>query len=140
MFSTPGSVSREAALKIVQEYCEILDGAGPAFGSVADVSELPYSKYVIKKAIATCMSGKTDSALSERLKTAYLSLADWQEGVGDQHLELTLLKARVSEDFGGTVGARRRPGSVNMDRLNIMVVDEWQQLESELKTKGVELP
>ena len=74
----------KVAAKIVQDYGAMLMSTGaPPPGCFADVRKLPYAKDRIKEAIAFALGSTPDPQIREHLKIAYLSLADWQEGVGD---------------------------------------------------------
>ncbi|MFI4869434.1 MAG: hypothetical protein ACHQDD_08795 [Steroidobacterales bacterium] len=48
----------------------------------ADASSLPYPKKRIKRAILFVLATSSDPAAREQLRSAYVSLADWQEGIG----------------------------------------------------------
>jgi hypothetical protein len=75
----------------------------------------------------------------ERLRAAYLALADWQEGVGDRHLELTLLNCSPAGDTGESIRANITAWP-DMDSWNVRVVDERLRLAQELRERGLELP
>lgn len=77
---------------VVADYGEVLETRAPAPGCVADVTELPYQKDEIKRAILMMLGVITDSQLREHLRFAYVSLADWQVGVGTRHLGLDITK------------------------------------------------
>jgi hypothetical protein len=49
---------------------------------LSDVSELPYPKPVIKAALIVAIAVTKDAPMREQLKSGYVMLADWQEGVG----------------------------------------------------------
>lgn len=71
--------------KIVQAYGKVLEESQIGLGIVADVKELPFSKEQIKKAIVLAIKNTDDIKIKEQLKVGYLSLADWQENVGETH-------------------------------------------------------
>ena len=50
---------------------------------IADERKLPHSKQRIKEAILYALRLTKDAAMREELKSAYLSLAGWQAGVGE---------------------------------------------------------
>ena len=83
--STPPNV-------VVADFGEVLATRAPVSGTVADVSELPYPKEQIKRAIVIMLAATTDSQLREHLKFAYASLADWQGGVGPMHQGVDVTK------------------------------------------------
>ena len=72
----------ETARGIVQDYKVFLETSAPMPGRVADVSELPHSKDLIKDAISVCITVLGDPQLTEHLKYGYLMLSAWQNGVG----------------------------------------------------------
>ena len=84
---TEGSTLKEKALfpsgkppnVIVAEYGGVL-ARSPSV--VADITELPYPKDEIKRAILTMLYVTTDSQLREHLKGGFVSLAGFQAGVG----------------------------------------------------------
>ncbi len=127
--SSSVALSPEVTERILHDYETILAKSAPPLGCVADTGELPHSKQLIKDAIIASM---TTHPRKDKLRMAYLTLADWQEGVGDQHLELTLLKPTVR----GSIRAQAPACDADMDRWNIKVVDERQALARELKTMG----
>jgi len=79
----PQSMTPELATQIIQEYGAVLQNNSPLPGGVADISNLPYPKNQIKKALIIGLKTNDDPQMQEMLKTAYIQLTDWQEGVGD---------------------------------------------------------
>ena len=93
---------------VVAEFGKIL-ASGPVPGSVADVRSLPYPKEEIKRSIIQILATVTDPQLRENLKFAYVSLADWQVGVGpmNQGLEITKFDcSKPVQELLNEVGAR----------------------------------
>jgi len=78
----PCELSIETAQRVVQDYRVFLESSAPLPGRVADVSELPHSKDLIKDAISVCITELRDTQLTEHLKYGYLMLSAWQSGVG----------------------------------------------------------
>ena len=72
-------------IKIVQAYGKVLEESQIGLGIVADIKELPFSKEQIKKAIIFAINNTDDVKMKEQLKVGYISLADWQENVGETH-------------------------------------------------------
>lgn len=64
--------------KIVNDYDAVIMSRKSRF---SDVSELPYPKPVIKAALLASISVTKNTKMREQLKTSFVSLADWQEGV-----------------------------------------------------------
>lgn len=101
---------------------------------VADQSGLPYPKPVIKAALIAAISATNDAKMLEQLKSAFISLADWQEGIGpgphvfnvtDKDLEnpmATMKQIQANQSFTD-VPAR--------------VAAEAQELSNELKALGL---
>ncbi len=84
--------------KIVQSYAAVLETSAPYPGTVADVNKLPFPKQEIKTALIGALYLTEDPKAREHLKVAYISLSDWQEGVGeqDQGLKLSLIDQNKS--------------------------------------------
>ena len=51
--------------------------------TVMDESRLPHAKAQIKEALLLMRSTTKDQKLRDQLNAGYISLADWQEGIGD---------------------------------------------------------
>ncbi len=68
---------------VIQGYGEALETAAPYPGTVADARKLPYSKQKIKDALIAALQAEEDQQIRASLVIGYISLADWQEGVGD---------------------------------------------------------
>jgi hypothetical protein len=67
------------AQKIVNDYGAAIESRKSAF---ADDSELPNPKPVIKAAMIAAIQVVQDAKARELLKTNFVLLADWQEGIG----------------------------------------------------------
>jgi hypothetical protein len=67
---------------VLQDYGIVLGRGAPEPGYVADTSALPHSKLRIKKALVVALRSMQDPHMRSQLKKAYVSLADWQDGVG----------------------------------------------------------
>ena len=67
---------------VLQDYGIVLGTRAPQPGYVADAKALPHSKPRIKEAIVVAMRSMQDPHMRDQLMKAYVSLADWQEGVG----------------------------------------------------------
>ena len=63
---------------IVNAYGAVL-AEGTAIGLVRDINSLPYSKDEIKRALKFALNVTTDKGMQERLRTGYVSLADFQQ-------------------------------------------------------------
>ncbi len=69
--------------KVVQSYGAVMEKTAGMPGTVYDVSLLPYPKETIKESILMMQKLVDDEEIKKALDTAYYSLADFQEGVGD---------------------------------------------------------
>lgn len=99
-----------AANNIVNRYGAFMrSSAFPAPGCVADTKKLPYEKEAIKVAFVLLMKLCNDPEKKEFLKYGYVSLANFQDGVGETDLGLDLEKLPKVKDIdfndGKTVAA-----------------------------------
>ena len=121
---------------IVAEFGAFWGTRAPAPGCVADATELPYPKEEIKQAILVMLTETNDSQLREHLKFAYVSLADWQAGVGPTHqgLDITKLDRSVpAPDLLNAVGT----GGEEMHKWQPLVKAEQEALIDELRQRGL---
>lgn len=88
----------EAAEKIIQDYGAVLETSAPTPGCVADVDNLPHPKARIKEAIVMMLPLIEDHELREQLKTGYIWLSNWQEGVGSEQIGLDLMNMDPDAD------------------------------------------
>lgn len=120
---------------VVAEFGALLGTRAPAPGCVADATELPYPKEEIKRAILVILTETTDSQLREHLKFTYVSLADWQAGVGPTHqgLDATKLDRTVPvADLLNEIGARGE----ETKKWKTIVKAEEEALITELRELG----
>ena len=75
------------------------DTAFPAPLCVADTKKLPYEKETLKEAFILLMRLCDDPKTKELLKYGYLSLASFQEGVGETDLGLDLERLPKVKDI-----------------------------------------
>jgi len=90
------------ANKIVNDYGAFMQSSAfPAPGCIADMKKLPYDKEIIKTAFILLLKLCDDPEMKEALKTGYLGLADFQDGVGlvDVGYDLRWLRNRQNIDF-----------------------------------------
>jgi hypothetical protein len=128
---TPADVER-----IVQDYGAALGSTGPEPGCVADTASLPHSKDRIKKALIFALRSTKDSKLREQLKIGYLSLADWQEGVGTDTVGIIV----TDDDLSGDpveVAARIAGQGNTLEKWVLLVSEEQEKLKSELQQLGL---
>ncbi|MFQ5829534.1 MAG: hypothetical protein ACE5JD_10320 [Candidatus Methylomirabilia bacterium] len=120
---------------VVADFGEVLATRVPVRGSVADVDELPYAKDQIKLATLIMLKVTNDPQLREHLKFAYVSLADWQAGVGPTHkgLDVTKLdRTKSALDLAKEVAARGE----EMQKWQPIVKAEQEALIGELRKLG----
>jgi hypothetical protein len=84
---------------IVSAYGDTMGRQAPEPGCVADVNRLPFPKPMIKHAISVCLKSTTDKQRIDALKTGYLLLADWQEGVSETGQEINTLYDRLRKEL-----------------------------------------
>ena len=84
----PAGQDMALAHRVVMEYANFVNTSAPLPGCVADSSQLPYDKEVIKRSLFTCISGTGDREIIEHFKNGYLMLSAWQDAVGEQTLGL----------------------------------------------------
>lgn len=73
-------------------------------GSVLDVSELPLPKPVMKQAIKILLKVSADPNQREALEVAFLSLANFQDGVGKKPINLMIAPSDSPEEVVSTLG------------------------------------
>lgn len=71
------------AQRMVLDYARFLDHSPPMPGRVKDASSLPHNKAELKAALLLCIGHTGDGRLEEHLKSGYLMLSAFQEGVGE---------------------------------------------------------
>jgi hypothetical protein len=83
---------------VLLDYGIVLGRGSPEPGYVADAAALPHPKPRIKKALVVAMRSMQDPHMRSQLKKAYVSLADWQEGVEGATLSGGELLSRVQAE------------------------------------------
>ena len=119
---------------VVSEFGEIL-ARGPVPGSVTDVRSLPYPKEEIKRSIIQILATSADPQLHEHLKFAYVSLADWQVGVGpmNQGLDITEIdRSKPVQELLDNIGARGE----EMSKWQLIVKTGQEALIADLQKLG----
>ncbi|HWP23358.1 MAG TPA: hypothetical protein VNM15_04115 [Candidatus Binatia bacterium] len=87
-------------IKIASDYGAVLaSSAAPPPGCVADARKLPHPKEQIKNALVYALGIVEDPQMRSALKICYISLANWQEGVGDIDTGLNVTKIDPSGDI-----------------------------------------
>jgi hypothetical protein len=102
---------------------------------VADASSLPYPKKSIKRAILFVLATSSDPAAREQLRSAYVSLAEWQEGIGPGPYAFDITPSEV-EDPRATAERIAAAGPLVPD-IPARVAAESKALLDELKARGL---
>jgi hypothetical protein len=117
--------------KIVKDYGAALESRK---SQLVDASELPHPKPVIKRAMIAAISITQDAKMREALKSSFVLLADWQEGVGPgPHPFEAALQIKDIRASANAVHA----ASPTYMALSAKVLAEMQELLAELKALGL---
>ena len=127
-----GDVQQSGFVPIVQAYGKVLESGAPPPSAVADLTKLPYPKRVIKEALIAALKATEDSAMKNHLRTGYMELASWQEGVGDsdQGLDISTLDTSKSPEI---VAGKVLEHSKDLERWREIVKQEQETLKRELQ-------
>lgn len=123
--------ANKSSQDIVADYGAVLENnAPPPVGVVADIKELPHSKYEIKKAIISLLVSVDDQNLKKHLCEAYHSLASWQPGVGQERkgVDLSAINLDSTEEE-----------SLNAVGSFVKSYEEWQRWEKIVNEEQEEL-
>jgi hypothetical protein len=122
--------------EIVQTYARFHESNVPAPGCVADASRLPYVKATIKAALSRALRLETDETMRAALRTVYLDLAHWQDGVGaaDQGIDLSKISIDADPDLTARAVVGMTPGH---ERWSLILQAETELLVAELQGQGL---
>jgi len=115
---------------IIHAYAAVL---GSRKSIICDVSTLPFPKNQIKAALIIAMQDELDPQVRDQMKTGYMHLADFQEGVGSQSYEVTPQDAVDPQAFKKRIDGLK-PAFTEMPQI---VAAEAQGLTEELKALGL---
>ena len=124
-------------MAIIQAYGKTLETDAPAPGCVADESKLPYTKDTIKKAIIAGLKNTDNDQMKENLKIGYISLSNWQEGVGEkvQGIDISKIDRNQStEDIARAMESAEQ--AFDGKDWSKVILDEQETLMQELKSLG----
>ena len=124
------------AHKVVGEYANYLNTCAPLPGCVADSSDLPHDKELIKESLFACINATADPELIGHFKNGYLMLSAWQAGVGDNVLGVDFTRMNLEEN-PIDVAAQVQYQSDEVERWTPVVVKEQKILAAELISIGV---
>ena len=120
---------------VIQVYGEVLEDSAPSPGCVADVSKLPFPKDTIKAAIITALNHTYNRQMKEYLKTAYISLSGWQEGVGETDQGLDVLNMDTNQDLAALAEDIVNQ-SESTDKWTAVQQKDLKRLQGELSKLG----
>jgi hypothetical protein len=123
--------------KIVSEFGAFLESNQPTPGTVADASKLPFPKDVIKESLVKCIKAEKDPQMKEVFQSAYIMLADWQEGVGETNVGLDVTNfdpTLSSDDDMKKLANQIISQSKGFDKWKKIVAAEQAQLMKDLDT------
>ena len=126
----------ERARLVVQAYANFLNTSAPLPGCVADSSELPYDKELIKESLFVCINATGDPELIEHFKHGYLMLSAWQDQVGEQRLGLDFSRMDLDRDPEVTAAEVQRASDKIAGWAPIIAADQ-KQLKADLLAFGV---
>lgn len=129
-------LTAEMAGKIINTFGEVLEKEAATAGSVKDVSRLPYPKKQIKLALIMGLMSVADPQMKEHLKTAYISLADWQEEVGEKTLGMNTMNMDPNQDVK-ELAKQVSQQMVGYDKWIPVVQTDLDRLQKELKDLGL---
>jgi hypothetical protein len=142
LFYKSGAIEKQATLsievahRIVQDYADFLKTSAPLPGRVADETQLPHGKEIIKDALALCIQCIKDIELTEHLKQGYLMLSAWQHDVGEKSLGLDFTCLDLDADPLELAEAiQQQSATIKPWEQQIRV--EQRQLSSELRKLGI---
>jgi hypothetical protein len=130
---TSGDLSNQEAQVIVNAYGKALSSKK---SGVADASELPYPKTRIKAALLAAIRAIPDASMRDQLKAGYVSLADWQDGVGTDALAF---ESAMKVSSGGPLQVAKRIAEAGPAYMEIQgrIVAEATKLAGDLKSAGL---
>lgn len=123
--------------KIASDYGAVLaSSAAPAPGCVADAGKLPHRKEHIKEALVYALRVIEDPQMRNALKICYVSLANWQEGVGDTDVGADFTKIDPRADIHEFANRIASQASV-WKNWSIKASAERESLVGELQKLGL---
>jgi hypothetical protein len=131
------SITPAMAEKIVQDYGAALGTSAPPAGGVADARALPHPKARIKEALVFALHTTSDANMRKQLITAYLALADWQDGVGATPLgiDLTKMDLQGNPDVAN-LAKKFLTQNASMEKWRPQIEAEQRVLLAELQNLG----
>jgi hypothetical protein len=84
------------AQKIVLAYSQALGTQVQGYDHVCDAGKLPFSKDVIKRALLNLLARAQNHLETQKMKFIYAQLAKWQDGVGDESINLPDVESGIT--------------------------------------------
>ncbi|HEX3912714.1 MAG TPA: hypothetical protein VHW71_04340 [Steroidobacteraceae bacterium] len=129
---TPGPMTNEESVRIISAYGKALLDRKSIYG---DVSELPYAKERIKKALIHGIKETSNPKLCEQMKGAYITLAEWQAGFGSRSAAAEFTGQEFKDPAKAL--ARIQVSGEDLVKLPEEVAAEAALLMAELKRRGL---
>ncbi len=138
VFGTPEKQGYNLGLarEVVQTYANFVNTSAPLPGCVADTSELPYDKELIKESLYACINATSDPDLIQHFKHGYLMLSAWQDNVGERRLGLDFTAMDLDQDPELTAAEIQRQGDAVASWTPIIAHDQ-KRLAEDLLAFGV---
>jgi hypothetical protein len=124
-------MSTTEAEKIINDYGAAMMARSELF---SDASALPYPKGKIEEALIAGIAATQDAKARDMLMGAYVTLADWQDGIGPGPHSPDF-RQRLGENILAT--AKRIADAPSLTELPEKVAAEAQTLIAELKSLGL---
>ncbi|SDP01730.1 hypothetical protein [Desulforhopalus singaporensis] len=122
--------------EIVKAYGYCMEQEIPNPSCIADSSQLPYPKATIKAALLVALKLEEDEQMKNALKLGYISLADWQDGVGPTPYGVDTTKINLNGDIQEAVKTITDQMQGDKDWLTIAKA-ESEQLRQDLINAGL---
>ena len=132
----PARLTNAEVGTIIGAYGAVLARGEVGAGIIADTTRLPYPKSTIKAALQVALRLTLDAQMKEQLKIGYISLADWQDGVGGKPLGVNLQNLDLSTDPLVLAQALATPDP-KATAYQKKADAEAQVLQNELKSLGL---
>jgi hypothetical protein len=126
----PRPITDAEAVKIIRAYGKAIVDRNSAF---ADLSALPYPKSRIKQALIHGIRTTDDRSFREQLKAAYVTLSEWQPGLGNR----AAAGEFTEEELRDPAKAMKRALQDDFLKVPEAVAAEANALLAELKTLGL---
>ena len=124
------------AREVVQTYANFVSTSAPLPGCVADTSELPYDKELIKESLYACINATSDPDLIQHFKHGYLMLSAWQDNVGERRLGLDFTAMDLAREPAVIAEEVQRQGD-EVSHWTPIVASDQKRLAEDLLAFGV---